>query len=244
MAHGGTIFLDQVGELSPAMQAKLLRVIEAGEVMRGGRLRPRPIDVRFISATSRDLEAEVARGSFRSDMFFRLSGVSLRIPPLRERVREILPFAEMFVARTAERMAVAPRPRLSPDAKEVLVRYAWPGNIRELRNVVERAVLVCQNAAIGPDDLGLTRSLCRESGIQPRVGPPEPNSPFDGASSPLPDEPTRRDRADEKRRIIEALRLCTGNQTRAAKVLSMPRRTLVAKLGLYAIPRPRKPDPC
>jgi DNA-binding NtrC family response regulator len=140
-----------------ALQAKLLRAIEQREVQRLGALRPRTIDVRFVSATNRDLEDESAKGRFRSDLYYRLAGVTLRIPPLRERPHEIEPLARAFVERAAAEAKRSP-PSLSPAALEVLRRYPWPGNIRELRNVVERAVLLTDVDAIDVDHLQLSSS--------------------------------------------------------------------------------------
>ena len=159
-AAGGTLFLDEVGELPLATQAKLLRVIETREVTRLGSVRPRRIDVRFIAATNRELEAEVGRGSFRQDLYFRLNGITLTIPPLRTRVVEIPHLAETF-ARQICRDLGRPPPVLPPPVIELLEAYAWPGNIRELKNVVERAVLL----SIGPDHRAA--STCRSRSWRP-----------------------------------------------------------------------------
>lgn len=222
VANGGTVFLDEVGELSPALQLKLLRVIEARELTRLGALRPRPVDIRFVAATQRDLEKDVDDGAFRADLFFRLNGKSIWIPPLRDRTSEILPLAAAFMARLADRLGLSNQPRLLPAAEEALVAHRWPGNVRELRNAIERAVLLRRDGEIGPADLGL---------------PQRPSSsPANARASSHPLD-------DERERIIQALVTCSGNQTRAAKLLQMPRRTLVAKLPRYNIPRPRKFDP-
>jgi transcriptional regulator with GAF, ATPase, and Fis domain len=221
VADGGTVYLDDVGELSPALQTKLLRVIEARELTRLGALRPRPVDVRFVAATQRDLEQDVERGAFRSDLFFRLNGSAVWIPPLRERVSEIVPLAAAFTARLVEQMGLSATPQLSPAAEEALIAHKWPGNLRELRNVIERAVLLSPDGVIGPTDLGLGQRLSSPPNAR------RSSTPFD----------------DERERIIQALVTCSGNQTRAAKLLQMPRRTLVAKLPRYNIPRPRKFEP-
>ncbi len=146
-ASGGTLFLDEIGELSPETQAKLLRVLETGEVIRVGSHQPRPIDVRIISATNRELRDLIGRGKFRSDLFFRLNGVSLTIPPLRERPVDIVALAEFFVERCAAMMGAAP-PVLSEDAKAMLLKYRWPGNVRELKNAMERAVVLTPGALL------------------------------------------------------------------------------------------------
>lgn len=237
LADGGTVLLDEVGELSPSVQAKLLRVIEAREVTRVGGVRPRAIDVRFISATNRKIEGEAAAGAFRSDLLFRLSGASVEVPPLRERPLEIIPLAEVFLARAAQRMNLSPAPRLTEDAEACLLAHAWPGNVRELRNAIERAVLLCSEAVIGPADLALQRFSNRGtnesalSTVSVTIAPPAPDArELSGAV----------DLGIERERIMQALLECGGNQSRAAKFLGMPRRTLVRKIAQLGLPRPRQ----
>src|SRR6266852_3273128 len=138
-ANGGTVFLDEVGDMPMTTQVKLLRVIEERKVRRVGALKPLPIDVRFVAATNRDLELEVQRGSFRKDLFFRLNGISFVIPPLRERVGEIEGLARRLIGEACQRMGRAEEPELSPEVLALLQQYPWPGNIRELRNAIERA---------------------------------------------------------------------------------------------------------
>jgi DNA-binding NtrC family response regulator len=146
-AAGGTAFLDEVGEMPLSLQAKLLRVIEQREVLRVGALTPRPIDVRFVAATNRDLQREIAHGRFRQDLYFRLNGFSIVIPPLRERTEEIEPLAKHFVA-VACKQTGRRQLGIGADAIELLRSYEWPGNIRELRNVIDRAVLLCSGGMI------------------------------------------------------------------------------------------------
>jgi len=260
-ADGGTVFLDEIGELPLALQVKLLRVIEERAVLRVGGLKPRPLDVRFVAATNRDLEAEVARGQFRQDLFFRLNGATLVIPPLRERASEIPDLARAFVSQAARQMNLVAEPSLSREALEVLRRYSWPGNIRELRNVVERAVLLCGAGPIQPQHLPLEKMRVT-FGVQaseamtppqlaawparpplvhsgrstaPTIAPPEPVDPEPATVRvPSPSEP------EEKVRILNALAECAGNQTAAARLLGVSRRTLINKLELYGITRPRK----
>ena len=152
-ANGGTVLLDEIGELPMATQVKLLRVLEEQKVLRIGGVEPRPIDVRFIAATNRDLEAEVAAGRFRSDLYFRLNGVTLWIPPLRERQDEIEPLARQFVGNACRRLRRAEESPLAADAVKRLRAYAWPGNVRELRNTMERAVLLCGQGPIRAEHL-------------------------------------------------------------------------------------------
>jgi two-component system response regulator AtoC len=152
-ARGGTVFLDEVAEMPLSAQAKLLRVLDQGEVLRLGATRPRPIDVRFVAATNRDLELEVERGRFREDLFFRLAAAAIVVPPLRERVAEIAPLARTFVRQACRELRRARVPRILPDALALLEQHSWPGNIRELRNAMERAVLLAGDADIGIAEL-------------------------------------------------------------------------------------------
>ena len=152
-APGGTVFLDEVGELPAALQAKVLRVIETHELTRVGSVRPRRIDVRFIAATNRDLEAEVARGAFRRDLYFRLNGMTLAIPPLRARPRELPALCRLFCKELGAAAGRKVVPRLTPEALARLCAHGWPGNVRELRNVIERALLLAPGDEIGVDHL-------------------------------------------------------------------------------------------
>ena len=230
-ADAGTVFLDEVGELPLSIQVKLLRVLEERVVLRVGGLKPRQIDVRFIAATNRDLEAEIARGTFRQDLFYRLNGATLVIPPLRERPREIAALAEMFVVQAARQINLSPPPTLSREALDALEQYSWPGNIRELRNAIERAVLLCGGSAITPNHLPIEKMRVTFSTV--RAAPPIA-PPVVATAGPVDDRA-------ELDRILAALQECSGNQTRAAKLLGMGRRTLITKLERYNITRPRKP---
>ena len=226
-ADGGTAFLDEIGEVPLAIQAKLLRVLEEGKLVRVGASTPHTIDVRFVAATNRDLEAEIAAGRFRRDLYFRLCGAVLAIPPLRERRAEIEPLAWRFAAATARGIG-RPPPRLSSDALAALHRHDWPGNVRELGNVVERAVLLCEGDAIEARHL----SFGARGGAAPMAVAPVEAAP----SARLADELA----ALERHRILAALERSGGNQTRAAELLGMPRRTLIKRLQRYGVPRPRR----
>jgi transcriptional regulator with PAS, ATPase and Fis domain len=210
-ASGGTVFLDEIGELPAALQATLLRVLEEQRVRPVGALRSRPIDVRFVSATNRDLDAEVAAGRFRSDLVFRLNGFSVVIPPLRARPAELEPLALRFVA-VASQQTGRRAPTLHPDTLMLLRGYHWPGNVRELKNVMERAVLLCDGPELLPEHLPADRM----------------------AAAPAADDDP------ERTRITRALAATFGNQTRAAELLGISRRTLVTKIEKLALPRPRK----
>jgi transcriptional regulator with PAS, ATPase and Fis domain len=229
-ADSGTVFLDEIGEMPLVTQAKLLRVLESGEVMRIGSLKPKRVDVRFVAATNRDLESLSQTGQFRSDLFFRLNGVSVTIPPLRKRREDIVPLAELFL-----RLATAGRgrsaPMLAPASVEKLVSYRWPGNIRELKNVVERAALLARGGVIEPEHLGGTRPVEVEYETRSTAIPP-PQAPH---VVPIRDEFAE----IERRRILEAMERCGGNQSRA-KMLGIARGTLIKRLEQYGYVRPRK----
>ena len=243
-AEGGTVFLDELGELPLSIQVKLLRVLEERKVLRVGSLVPRAIDVRFIAATNRDLELEVARGRFRKDLFFRLNGMSLLIPPLRERTDEIAALARDFAAECSRRDGRAVPPELSADAMVVLSRYAWPGNIRELRNVVERAVLLCGSGPIRSKHLPLEKMA---STIAAPTAEPAPEAPPESPpppAAPPPEDEVERLRsalADvERQRIVDALNQCAGNQSSAAELLGMSRSAFIKRLNRFGIARPRR----
>ncbi len=224
-APGGTVFLDELGELPPSLQAKLLRVVERREVIRVGGLAPRPIDVRFVAATNRHLEAEVARGAFRQDLYFRLNGITLVVPPLRERRGEIAGLAARLLGELA-RAERRPPPRLGAAARAALEAYAFPGNVRELRNVLERALLLCDGPELAPAHLGLG----------PGPAPDEVPALAAGAANRGAD-------GDDRGTILEALAACAGNQSRAAKRLGISRKALIARLDALGLPRPRKGRP-
>ncbi|HEY0986620.1 MAG TPA: sigma 54-interacting transcriptional regulator [Kofleriaceae bacterium] len=227
-AEGGTLFLDEVGELPLAMQAKLLRVIEDRQVLPVGGLHPRVIDVRFVAATNRDLAAEIARCAFRQDLYYRLNGITFWIPPLRRRISEIDRLARLFIARASRDAGLAVEPELTDEALGLLLRYHWPGNIRELRNAVERAVYLTTDSAIRREHLPL-EVLTR----------PPPAAPPPAASALSAGEPAASG-DDDRSRLIDALLRCGGNQTEAARLLGISRRTLVSRLTTYGLPRPRK----
>ncbi|MGA2451037.1 MAG: sigma 54-interacting transcriptional regulator [Polyangiaceae bacterium] len=235
-AHGGTLFLDEVGEMSSAFQTKFLRVLERKEVMRVGGLRPRSIDARIIAATNRDLQAEMVAGRFRRDLYFRLNGLRIVMSPLRERLEDVEPLVRHFVARASEasRRQV---PTIAADVMSLLKSYRWPGNIRELRNVAERAVLLCDGDAIGPQHLPAEVGGANVPNELDSV-PPVTQHPLKGdfAREPRATDPT----AKERDWIVDALRVCRGNQSQAAKLLGISRRTLVSRMTRYDLPRPRK----
>jgi two-component system response regulator AtoC len=236
-ASGGTLFLDEVGEMSLGMQAKLLRVLETRQVMRVGATKPLSVDVRFIAATNRDLEEEIANKTFREDLFFRLNGICLEIPPLRERPDEIEPLARRCMENVARQLG-REVPVLASEALELMRSYGWPGNIRELRNVMERAVILCGSDGITPEHLPAQKMRRPvEQGALP-ASPSAPAAPSagvrDGGSAGREEKI-----AAARRAITDALERCAGNQTRAAELLGISRRTLCSRLKEYNIPRPR-----
>jgi transcriptional regulator with GAF, ATPase, and Fis domain len=245
-AHGGTVFLDEVGELSLATQAKLLRVIEDRQILRVGGIKPKKVDIFFVAATNRDLEAEVARGAFRADLFFRLNGVALTVPPLRDRPTEIEPFAQMFAARAARSKNTRP-PMLSSEAMQTLVQYSWPGNIRELRNVVERAVLLCAGDTILAEHVQVKQSSARPLTVPATAAVTTPAAEVTPASEAKPvghgedvEQLKSQIKKLQREEIINALNRCNHNQTRAAEFLGISRRTLILRIKEFGLPRPRK----
>ncbi|MBI2893410.1 MAG: sigma 54-interacting transcriptional regulator [Deltaproteobacteria bacterium] len=238
-AGGGTVFLDEIGEIPLDIQVALLRVVEDKKVLRVGGREPRPVDVRFVAATNRDLRADVKAGLFRSDLYFRLNGVSIMVPPLRQRVCEIEGLTALFASRAAE-AAGRRAPRLSPEALAVLEAYSWPGNLRELKNAVERAVVLCSDeGAIAPSHLPAEIHERSSRPTFPGIGAAAGST--SRASTPPGPAPLRGEVEElERRRILAALERCSGNQTRAAELLGMPRRTFVKRLDAYGIARPRK----
>jgi DNA-binding NtrC family response regulator len=191
-ADGGTVLLDEIGELPLAIQVKLLRVIEERKVLRVGGVEPRPIDVRFIAATNRELESEVAAGRFRSDLYFRLNGVTLWIPPLRERKDEIEHLAKLFVSQACRRLKLGREPALAHDAIKRLIKYEWPGNVRELRNTVERAVVLCgTDAAIRSEHLPTEKMAAALLARNAQPAPaPTLSGPISSAPPAFPNVPT------------------------------------------------------
>jgi transcriptional regulator with PAS, ATPase and Fis domain len=209
-ADGGTVFFDEVGELPPAIQVKLLRVIDDRRITRVGGTTMKRVDVRFVAATNRDLAAEVASGSFRKDLYHRLRGVVVEVPPLRERRADIPLLAAAFLER------VAPHKKLGDDALRALAKSPFWGNVRELRNVVERSALLARAKKLSAADIVWDER----------------------AAAPLEQEGGR-GASPETKQIQTALARCKGNQTAAAKLLGISRRTLVYKLSALDLPRPR-----
>ena len=233
-ASGGTLFLDEIGDMPLATQVRLLRVLEAREVTRIGSAKPRPIDVRIVAATHCDLTERITDGRFREDLYYRLNGISVLVPPLRDRPADIEPLARHFLARQA---AGRVAPELSAASLAVLRAHAWPGNVRELRNTIERAAVLCDGPTIEPShvqpDATVSRSV-RGSGEPPaRPSPPLQASP--GSETP---SAVARAAANlhqevedlERDRIAAALDACGGNRRAAARKLGISRGALLRRL--------------
>ncbi len=211
LAHDGTIFLDEIGDLSPPLQAKLLRVTQGGRFHRVGGNVEIETNVRILAASNRNLEEEGKRGRFREDLYYRLNVVELHLPPLRERTEDILPLATQFITELAQGRA-----RLSANVTECLERYSWPGNVRELRNAMERAVLVSRSELVLPEHLP----------AKVRAAAPPSSSPVEPADA------QRLERV-EREAIFQALREHGFNRTETAKALGISRRTLIYKLQRF-----------
>lgn len=214
-AHQGTLFLDEVGELSPHAQASLLRVLETRRVVRVGGSREVDVDVRIVAATHRDLSMRVQENSFRADLWYRLEGLVLEIPPLRSRPLDLAPLSEHFLTSIAKEMG-ARRRTLSTQALEALARYAWPGNVRQLRNVLERACIICSGDEIELVDLPVAIASSVEGG--------------DGSEETAGNGLTVQVRAYEGRLIRSVLAKANGNLSEAARQLGIPRRTLAYRI--------------
>ena len=249
-AQGGTVLLDEIGDMPLATQVKLLRVIEDSQVRRVGAVKSKPIDVRFVAATNCDIEALVERGAFRRDLFFRLNGVTIMIPPLRERLAELELLAREFIKR-ATISDPAREVELSSQALEEMKRYRWPGNVRELKNTMERAVLLCGDGPILPEHLPMEKLRATVVSDPPGHAPPiMAPSPAAGELAEsghcyseegwAPARPREKGSKEEEQWIVQALDRAGGNQTAAARQLGISRRTLVSRLNDYSVARPRK----
>ncbi|MDO9075126.1 MAG: sigma 54-interacting transcriptional regulator [Rubrivivax sp.] len=225
VAEGGTLFLDEIGDMPLALQAKLLRVLEEQEVEPLGSNRVEKVDVRIIAATSQDLDEMVADGRFRADLFYRLNVLAIRLPPLRERLADLEALAEVLIEDIVRRAGIGPR-TLSTDALEALARQGWPGNIRELRNTLEQAVLMS-------DDRVLTAGHFSPGASRAVAASPAP--------APVPPPPRLRPLAEqvaevERRAIAEAMAATAGNRAAAARLLGMPRSVLYQRLQRHREP--------
>lgn len=221
LAHGGTLFLDEIGEMSLTLQSKLLRVLETQSFYRVGGTKKVGVDVRFIAATNRDLNQDVAEGKFRSDLMFRINNFTIKLPALRERPEDIPALAAHFLGLVSG----GERARMSDDAMQVLMRYAWPGNVRELRNVIERAVILSTGDEIGAEDLPLELRTHRMISVDPDDG-----------------DESKAGSLDELRRkqILSVLEQTGWHQGKASEILGISPSTLYRQLKEYGLTRSRR----
>ncbi len=227
-ATGGTVVLDEIGELSLGSQAKFLRVLETKRFTRLGDVKEREVDVRFVAATNRDLQAEVAKHTFREDLYFRLSAATVWLPPLRDRKREIPILAQTFLAQACQR-SEKPAMTLAEDAIQSLLSHPWPGNIRELKNAIEYLAAAATNSII--EGWQVDHQLGRNSQRPVPAATPTTDEPDGAEFKPIKDELQQLERT----RIEQALKAADGNQTKAAALIKMPLRTFVARLKKYDI---------
>ena len=220
-AAGGVLFLDEVGEMSPVVQAKLLRVLQEREFQRLGASRPTKADVRIVAATNRDLEAALARGQFREDLYYRLRVFEIRLPPLRERREDILPMAEAFLEEIGPAVG-RPAAGISREAHEALLSYPWPGNVRELRNALERATILCDGGLITVEHLPIG------------LGRPATARPHDGRSESFPSGGVSLDGV-ERDLIAKALQESRNNRSRAARLLGITRSQLYSRMQKHRL---------
>jgi len=227
LANEGTLFLDEIGNMSPATQAKVLRVLQEREFERLGGTRTVKVDVRLVAATNKSLEESIANGEFREDLFYRLNVVTLQVPPLRERKEDIIPLAKHFIDKFAAELKKDVR-GMDPGAVRLLKRHTWPGNIRELENAMERAVLMCEQRFIMQEDvnLGMPGSGAEDAGPASHLNLRLPPSGID-----LDDL--------EKQAILEALRINNWVQKDAARFLRISSRVMNYKVSKYEIKNPR-----
>lgn len=222
-ANGGTVFLDEIGEMNVSMQAKLLRAIQEKEIRRVGGKVNLPLDVRIISATNRDLEQEIKKGAFREDLYYRLNVIRINLPPLRERGSDIATLANFFVVKYREASGIAVE-GISKQALKQLMNYTWPGNVRQLESVIERAVLMAEGSIIQPEDLPAEISSLAEGAIVPFELPPEGIN-FEEM---------------EKALILKAMERADWVIGKAAPILGLSYKTLQYRLDKHGIEKPEK----
>jgi transcriptional regulator with GAF, ATPase, and Fis domain len=216
LAEGGSLFLDEIGDLKHELQAKLLRVLQQREIERVGGEKPVKVDVRIIAATNRNLEKLVHDGTFREDLYYRLSVFPIVLPPLRSRKQDVPHLIQHFLSKSA----LGRNLRIHPDALDLLLSYDWPGNVRELENVIERAAILAENNYIAPQNLPKLR--------------PEAEISY-AAFQPAETKDTVSLMEVEKKAIIAALEKHRGNQTAAAKALKIPRHVLIYRMKKFGL---------
>jgi two-component system response regulator HydG len=223
-ADRGTIFLDEVGDISPGLQARLLRVLQEREIQPVGSDTPVRVDVRVLAATHQHLETLVEQGRFRGDLYYRLNVVTVDLPPLRERLQDLPLLVHHFLRQLAASHSREPV-ALDPEAEALLLGYSWPGNVRELQNVLERALVLAAQGVIGPEHL--------PDDLRENPAPPPASSPATSRDDPAPLLPLAE---VEKRHVLGVLEGMNGNRERAARILGISRRTLVRMLQRWGEP--------
>lgn len=226
VADGGTLFLDEIGELPVNLQVKLLRVLQEGEIRPIGSVKSVRVDVRVIAATSRNLQAEISKGLFREDLFYRLNVLNINIPPLRERVEDIPHLALHFISKSSEKIRSSKCSGITPEAMDLLCSYSWPGNVRELENMIERSVLLAENERLIPDDF---HGISKESVNMVHVS--ECINLIGDLSFSIKDAHKK----IEAYLIKKALEQSSGNRTHAAKLLEISHPSLLMKIKMYNI---------
>lgn len=239
-ANGGTLLLDEISEMDPRLQAKLLRAVQEREIDRIGGKNPVKVDVRVLATSNRDMQVEVARGNFREDLYFRLNVITITLPSLAERPADIEPLAKHFAAKYAEANGIDPV-TVSPEAIRLLKSYPWPGNVRELENAIHRGVLLTSNGVLATDEIQLNTALPRDN-AGPVVVPHAQPSAEDESTAGLVGMTVAQ---VERDLIIDTLDHYLGNRTHAANILGISIRTLRNKLKQYneqgiAVPSPRE----
>jgi DNA-binding NtrC family response regulator len=235
-ANGGTIFLDEIGDMPFSIQSKILRLLQEKSIERLGGREPIPVDVRIIAATNRDLEAGLAEGRFREDLYYRLKVVTVWLPPLRERLQDISRLADYFLDRFAQSMDID-NPGLTDEARGALKNYHWPGNVRELANTIQKALIFSRGYPIRPEDIS---QIIQGEAVVRAEGPPSDGSLRQWARKALINEPGM-EKFDHlidqvaSALISEALDITGGNRSRAAKILGVSRPTLQSKIEKYGI---------
>ena len=231
LAHKGTIFLDEIGDMPLNTQAKILRVVETAEIERVGGHEKIPVDIRIIAATNKNLLQQIEKGNFRQDLYYRINTFTLSIPPLRERKEDVLPLARHFLDIYARSRRGGAKKRLAPAAETLLLSHSWPGNVRELRNVMERAVVLAAGNIIGPELLPEEIRDKRASAVAAVAHTQASPAPVSGQAPIIPL------RELERKAIIEAVSRSGNNATRAAKHLGISKATLFRKLKKYGFSR-------
>lgn len=230
-ANGGTLLLDEIGDMPLPLQAKLLRVLQEQEVERLGSHKKIPLDIRLIASTNKDLHIEIAEGRFRQDLFYRLSVVPIHISPLRERTQDIIPLALRFIKKY--RAFHAGKTQLTDEARQALLQYKWPGNVRELENVIQRGLILSNNGVIKASDFGLTATSIPSAPAMPALPAYDENAPVSASEAAVPAMRNVKlhGRMAEFQYIVDLLKRHKGNKSKTAEFLGITPRALRYRLA-------------